>query len=113
MTGAAASAGSSVVVLCSPGWLPWWATLLTLGQVIAMFGISQDKRIAWAFGLGLQAPWATYDVMTGQYPFLITAVLVSVAQIRALRRHARAAAVSTPGHSAAASPLDGDPSIHD
>ncbi len=90
---AVVSTTACFAIVCSQGSLPWWALVLTLGQASSMLLCSRDLRVGWAFGLTLQAPWATYDVVTGQYSFLVTSVLVSVAQIGALRRLSKQARV--------------------
>ena len=81
--------GSAVVpaaVVTTPGLVPWWALVLTVAQVVSMFGCARDRRWGWSVGLGLQLPWAAYDVVTEQYPFLLTCALCTFAQLGALRR---------------------------
>jgi hypothetical protein len=85
----------SVLLCCAVVWtrhgVAWWALALTMGQAATMVACSRDLKVGWAFGLILQAPWATYDVVTHQYPFIATSVIVSSAQVMALRRLDRTA----------------------
>lgn len=79
-------------IILTPGAMAWWALFLTLCQAMAMVLCSRDRRAGWALGLMMQAPWVTYDVATRQYPFILTGLIVSTAQVSALRRLARARA---------------------
>jgi len=88
---AAASLLTCAAIASSTSRLSWWALALTLTQATAMLACSRDLRVGWALGLWLQAPWVTYDVVTGQYSFIAMSVIVSIAHVFALRRLAQTA----------------------
>ncbi len=99
LVASAATIGSVLMcgaILATPAAVAWWALILTLCQATAMVLCSRDLPVGWALGLMMQAPWITYDVATCQYPFIATGLIVSAAQITALRRLSARSRVGDP-----------------
>jgi hypothetical protein len=90
LTGAAiASVVLGASLLVSSSAVAWWAAALTATQAMAMVACSRDRRAGWAVALSLQLPWAIYDVLTRQYPFIATSLICTVAQATAICRLSR------------------------
>lgn len=66
--------------------LSLWCMLLTAAQSIVYYTCSKSIRFCWDVGLALQPPWATYSVLTHQPAFVLTAVIIAMANIGAIRR---------------------------
>lgn len=53
--------------------MPFWAWswLLTAVGVTGLWVAGSRSKWGWAIGLGAQALWLTYAVVTGQYGFIV------------------------------------------
>lgn len=66
--------------------VPLWCMLLTAAQSIVYYTCSKSMRFCWDAGLALQPPWATYSLLTHQPAFVVTAVIIAMANVGAIRR---------------------------
>lgn len=67
--------------------LGMWSLALTLIQAGVFSLSSRDDPRGWAGGLGLQPPWVTYAWLSHQPAFMLTSVIIALANLGALRRH--------------------------
>lgn len=56
-------------------------------NIVTTWAISQHYRWGWLAALAVQLPWAVFGVLSGQYPFVVLAVIYSVLYMRGWRRH--------------------------
>lgn len=52
----------------------WWSYLLAAGGIAGIWLAGRKDPRGWLLGLAMQALWAAYAVVTGQYGFIVTAV---------------------------------------
>lgn len=54
---------------------PYWSYVLTALGVLGLLLAGSRKRVGWALGLAAQPLWALYAVATGQWGFILSAVI--------------------------------------
>lgn len=55
-----------------------WSFLLMIVGVAGLYLAGRDKAIGWLVGMFAQVLWVIYALVTGQYGFLISAVVYGV-----------------------------------
>ena len=61
---------------------PAWSYVLTAVGVLGLLLAGSRKRVGWALGLAAQPLWAVYAVMTGQWGFILSAVVYGGVYLR-------------------------------
>ena len=51
----------------------WWSWMLTAVGVTGLYFAGQKRPWAWLIGLGAQALWLAYALVTRQYGFVVSA----------------------------------------
>lgn len=52
----------------------WWSWLLTAAGVSGLLLAGSRRKVGWAVGLGAQALWIAYALVSEQYGFLASAL---------------------------------------
>lgn len=52
-----------------------WSWLLTLTGVTGMYVVGKKNRSGWLIAAGSQLLWITFGAITGQYGFIIAALI--------------------------------------
>lgn len=61
---------------------PAWSYVLTAVGVLGLLLAGSRKRVGWALGLAAQPLWAIYAVVTGQWGFIVSAVVYGGVYLR-------------------------------
>lgn len=61
---------------------PYWSYVLTAVGVLGLLLAGSRKRVGWALGLAAQPLWVVYAVATGQWGFIISAVVYGGVYLR-------------------------------
>jgi hypothetical protein len=61
------------------------SSILSAANLIQTFAAERKRRWCWAFLTLIQIPWAVYDVLSKQYPFLVLGIVYAIIGIRGWR----------------------------
>ena len=67
----------------------WWSWLLAIVGITGIFLAGSKHKSGWAVGLGAQALWLAYAVVTRQWGFLVTALVYGAVYARNWLRWSR------------------------
>lgn len=66
--------------------LAFGSTVLSLVNILATWAAARRCRWGWLVMLLLQVPWSAYDVVTGQWGFLLLSVGVGASAVQGWTR---------------------------
>ncbi len=66
-----------------------WSLALVAAGLFGQWLVGEHRRVGWVVGVGTQALWIAYALVTHQYGFLLSAALFAAMYFRNWRRWGR------------------------